>query len=436
MRRAVLLPLALVVLGPWSEAGASAPPPLVDVVKVEGALDAPLTGYVEAALAEAEADGAVLVLQLDSPGALDQPGLELARRVFEARVPVVVWVGPTPARASGAALLLMHASSLAAVAPGSQTGPLHPVDLARPGAEEAGVEETIAGWVEARGKGTDLTGPDVALTAAQALERRFAQAVAVSVTELLRKIDGTTVQTAAGPVTLATRIATVPSEAPGVRVRFRDLGLLTQVLHAVATPSAVYLLLTLALAALAFELTQPGFGFAGASGVVMLGLAGYGLAVVPVSWAGLALLLAGVGLMVLDVLLRRLGAFTGAGLLAYLAGSVLAFRGVAEPLDLPPWLIGLAVAGSLLYYGFGLTVALQARERLTSRGRGLVGLVGEARGDLAPEGPVEVKGALWRGRSADGPIPKGTRVRVRGVDGLILRVEPEAGGGDPPPARG
>jgi membrane-bound ClpP family serine protease len=86
---------------------------------------------------------------------------------------------------------------------------------------------------------------------------------------------------------------------------------------------------------------------------------------------------------------------------------------------------------SVLYYGFGLTVAQQSRDRIVSTQRGLVGLVGEARGRLAPDGPVYVKGALWRGRSAGDPIEPGTAVRVRGVDGLILRVEPEPADEEP-----
>jgi membrane-bound serine protease (ClpP class) len=100
---------------------------------------------------------------------------------------------------------------------------------------------------------------------------------------------------------------------------------------------------------------------------------------------------------------------------------------VADAIDLSPWLVAGAVVGSALYYLFGLTVAIQSRDRLTSARRGLVGLIGEARGSLAPEGPVFVKGTLWRGRAMDGPIPPGTRIRVRGVDGLTLRVEPEPG---------
>jgi membrane-bound serine protease (ClpP class) len=184
-------------------------------------------------------------------------------------------------------------------------------------------------------------------------------------------------------------------------------------------------LLVLGLAGLAFELTQPGFGFAGFAGLGMLVLAVYGLTVVPFSWVGLALLLLGVGLMTLDVRLRRLGLATAAGLGAFVAGSAIVFGGVADQIDVSPWLIGGFAIGALLYWGFGLTVAVQSRERLSSAQQGLVGLVGEARGALEPEGPVYVKGAMWRGRSANGPIPAGARVRVRAVDGLVLRVQAE-----------
>jgi membrane-bound serine protease (ClpP class) len=151
----------------------------------------------------------------------------------------------------------------------------------------------------------------------------------------------------------------------------------------------------------------------------------YGLTVVPFSTLGLLLLLLGVGLLTLDVRIRRLGLLTALGLLGFAAGSVILFADVAEAIDVSTWLIAAVVVGALLWWGFGLTVAIRSRERLTSSQRGLVGLVGEARGELRPEGPVFVKGALWRGRSVDGPIPAGTPIRVRGVDGLILRVQPE-----------
>jgi membrane-bound serine protease (ClpP class) len=189
----------------------------------------------------------------------------------------------------------------------------------------------------------------------------------------------------------------------------------------------IYFLLVLGLAAIAFELTQPGFGFAGFSGIGLLLLAVYGLTVSIPSWLGLGLLLLGIGSLVLDVRLRSLSWPTWIGLAVFGAGSILAWRHVDPSIRIDPWLVGGAVVASLLYYGFALTVAIQSRDRIVGTQRGLVGLVGEARGRLAPDGPVFVKGALWRGRSDGDPIEAGTPIRVRGVDGLILRVAPEAG---------
>jgi len=406
------------------------------VAKVDGSIDRTVAGYLTDSLTEGERTGAAVVIQLDSAGTLDQPAVELAERIYLSRVPVIVWVGPAPAKAQGAALLFLYASSVAAVAPGAGVGPLEPVDLvdarnaSLPG--EAALERMASGWAETRAKPAP-TFPSAPVPAADALKQSIAQVAATSLPDLLSKIDGSTVQTASGPVTLHTKIARTASQ-PAIDLRFTELGPIDRILHAVASPAAIYLLLVLGFAGLAFELTQAGFGFAGFAGLGMLGLAVYGLTVVPASWPGIVLLVAGVVLLCADVLLHRLGALTAAGLAAFLIGSFLSFRGVAPAIRISPWLIGLLALGSFLYYGFALTVAQRSRERIATTQRGLVGLVGETRGELKPEGPVHVKGTLWRGRSNDGPIPPGTRVRVRGVDGLVLRVEPDPGaGGDLPP---
>jgi membrane-bound ClpP family serine protease len=162
----------------------------------------------------------------------------------------------------------------------------------------------------------------------------------------------------------------------------------------------------------------------------------YGLWAVPPSVVGMVLLVGGIGLLTLDVRLRNLGLATGLGLVAFGVGSVMAWSDVADAIRLSPWLIGGAVVASMLYYGFALTVAIQSRDRIVSTQKGLIGLIGEARGKLAPEGPVFVKGAMWRGRTAGDPIPPGAKVRVRGVDGLVLRVEEEPVTGPAPAAEG
>jgi len=432
MRRASL-PVALVALALWplvagTARAAAAPSTPVEVIPVEGAIDRTLLGFVQDRLARAEAEGAVVVLQLDTAGTLDEDGVALADRVANLRVPVLAWIGPAPSRASGAGLLLMYAASIAAVYPGSQTGPLEPLDLAHPDETAPGLDERIRGWLDAHGRpGVVLAPRTAALTGQQAVDDGIAAFGATSVTDLLDRVDGRTVRTAAGPVTLRTHVATTAAEARSstVDLRFENLGPVARTLHAVSSPTIVYVLLVLGTAALAFELTQPGFGFAGFAGVGLLALAAYGMTVVPVSWVGFGLLVAGSAALAADVVLRRLGPLTVLGTAAFAVGSWLAWRGVAPAIRVSPWLIGGAVVGAVLYYGFALTVAVQSRDRILTTQRGLIGLVGEARGRLAPEGPVFVKGALWRGRSTDGEIPQGTAVRVRGVDGLVLRVEPE-----------
>jgi len=404
----------------------ASPATKVVVLKVEGAIDGPLLSFLDEKLSDAESAGAVVVLQLNTSGTLNQDGVALANRLVAMRVPVVAWVGPAPAKAAGAGLLLMYASSITGVSPGSQTGPQAPIDLAHPNQTYPGLQDTIRGWIQARDKQTRTDWADRPLPGATAISYGIAQVAANSVPDLLFRIDGKTVQTAAGPVVLQTRIATQAGEHP-VDVSFDDLGPVKRVEHGVASPSIIYFLLVLGLACLAFELTQPGFGFAGFAGVGMLALAGYGIWVIPPYWPGMALLLVGIGLMTLDVRIRNLGLLTAIGLLALAVGSWLSWHQVAPAIQISPWLIGGATVASVLYYGFGLTVAMQSRDRIVNTQRGLIGLVGEARGRLAPEGPVYVKGTMWRGRSGGDTIAPGTPVRVRGVDGLVLKVEAEPG---------
>jgi membrane-bound serine protease (ClpP class) len=245
--------------------------------------------------------------------------------------------------------------------------------------------------------------------------------VATDLRDLLGKLDGRTVRTGDGSSALATRST---RDRP-VAVRFHEIGPVRRLLHAVSTPTAVYVLLVLGLWGIAFELTQPGFGVAGIAGALSLVLAGYGLAVIPVHWEGVALILAGSAMQGFDVVIRRVAILTVIGTLAFLAGSLLAWWGVAPMVDLSLWVVVLFTLAGAVFFGFGMTVALRARDRVRTAQVGLVGLIGEVRTDLDPEGGVYVKGALWRARSLDGHIPKGTRVRIKGVDGLILRVEPE-----------
>jgi len=430
-----LLAFALVALGfalagspPHARAATSAVPTVV-VIKVQGVIDPALSDDVKGSIERAEREGATVILQVDSRGSYGDLGLRLGEFVDAVRVPVVAWVGPLGARVEGGALFLTYGSALQAIAPGAGIGPARPFDLgtkasAETPAEVARNSAALQGLAEGTGVPPAVLTSMVrgaALPAGPALRSGAVGIVAASIPDLLQRLDGRTVVTPSGPVTLAT--ANRPDRP--VDVQFEQIGLWRRILHAVSTPTAVYVLLLIGLWGIAFEFTQPGLGIAGIAGGVSLAFAVYGLTVVPVHWLGLALIVLGVAAQAMDVVVRRVGVLTAVGTALFLVGSLLAWRGVAPAVDLSLWLVILATVAGFLLFGFGMTVALQARERVRTAQVGLVGLVGESRSDLDPEGGVFVKGALWRARSMNGPIPSGRRVRVRGIDGLILRVEEE-----------
>jgi membrane-bound serine protease (ClpP class) len=408
--------------------GPAAPPASFDIVKVNGVIDRSMQDYLLGALADAESRDSAVILQLNTPGSLGIDGAALAGRIFTASVPVIVWIGPTPAHAMGTGLELVYASSYAVVAPGAGIGPLEPVDLGHrspfaPGEHIVFPCDRACGlvtneWAHARGRDPEFPRENIEVPGQVALNRHVVQDFAASSAELLKKLDGVTMPTAAGDVTLHTA-------SKDTQLRFHDLGIGRRILHAAASPVTIYVLLILGMMGLVFELTQSGVGVAGIAGVIALGFAIYGLVVVPFDLVGLAVLVGGLIALMFDVVLKRLGWLTILGMAAFVVGSYLTFHRVAPAIDVSPWLIWPSAVVVFLYYGFGMTVAQQSRERIVTTQRGLVGLQGEARGLMAPEGPVYVKGTLWRGRAMDGPIPAGTKVRVRRVDGLILRVEPD-----------
>jgi membrane-bound serine protease (ClpP class) len=400
----------------------------VDIVKVHGIVDPTVVGFVTDELRDAEARGSTVILQLDAEGSYDDLGQSLGVTILRTRVPVVTWVGPIGARVQGGAMFVAYSSGLVAIAPGAGIGPARPFDAATAAAAEPKAQvatDSAALATVAEGAGVPssavVTVVERALPAGPAREAGAVAVVAANVTDLLRAIDGRTVRTGAGPVTLAT----VTAEGRPLTVRFVEPGPVDRFLHAISTPAAVYVLVVLGVWGIAFELTQPALGVAGIAGVLALAAATYGLTVIPVSWIGFAILIAGMALQWLDVAFRRLAWLTGIGTAMFAVGSWLAWREVAPTIDLSWWLIVLFTVAGLLFFGFGLTVAMRSREQIRTAQVGLVGLVGEVRSDLNPEGGVFVKGTLWRARSMNGHISKGRRVRVKGIDGLILRVEEE-----------
>lgn len=401
---------------------------VVEVVDLQGVIDPTLAAYLESRI-DAAVDGGseVVVVQLDTPGGLDVSMRDMVKRIVRSPVPVVVWVGPPGARAASAGVFLVYASHVAAMAPGTNLGAAHPVDLGNATVEKKVVEDAAAllrSLAQQRGRDVEFADQavreSVSLTESEAFERGVIDvdpATTASLTALLRELDGRQVEAVSGARTLDT-------VGPEVTIRFHKPGLFTRILHAITDPTIAYLLLTLGFWAIVFELSQPGIGLAGVAGAIALVMSFYALAVLPVNVAGLILLILGLAFFTVDVLTAGLGIWTAGGTLALLAGSILLFGGVAPAIAISGWVIGLVVAGSVLFFGFAMTVALRARKRASITGsEAMVGLRGEARSDLSPEGQAWVKGAVWKARALNGPIPKGSRVRVRRVDGLLLLVQ-------------
>jgi len=378
----------------------------VDVIEVSGRIDPIEADFVRRSLAQAEKnDDEVLVIQLDSPGALvDQSALDvLAFRLSHASVPVAVWIGPSGSRAYGGANRLVSAAGLAGMAPGTHVG-------------------------------KDPDGPrDNPLSVPQALGSDAARArgatavVAPTLGEFIVGLDGQTV----GGRALST--ARVVPEGQSFRrqaagnVRFAKIGIGERVLHAAASPQVAYLLLVIGLVMVVFEFFTAGVGLAGAVGAGSLILAAYGLAVLPTSPLGLALVLVGVAGLAVDVQAGAPRAWTVIGTTALLVGS---WRLFGEGVSVSWIAIVAVVAGSVLLMVAGMASMLRARFSTPTIGReSMVGRMGEADTGIDPDGTVRVGGALWRARTNRAtPIVSGAPVRVVAIDGLLLEVEPETGG--------
>ena len=440
--------LAGLLLLPLTGALAEEPGGIVDVVEVDGVVDRTMANYVVDVIEKANADGAeVVVVELDSPGALGDAAERVIEAMAASEVPIVVWVGPPGAWAVGGGMAIAQAAELFAVAPGTLLGPAESFDLAVHAGGD--VDERLTALARAQGREADLiasfadgvviaVAPPGDFEATLPEDARLPDGVArddvsvISGTELAEVgvIDLTAESLPALLTSLEGRevgAATLDVDTASANVRFNNLGLIRQVLHALTAPMLVYLLIVAGALALLFEVFQPGFGVAGASGLALLALAAYGLVVLPTSLFGLLLLVVGFLLLAADLALGRLGLLTGLGALGFVVGSVMLFTGPPQ-LAIPFWLVGVATVANLVFFVGVMTTVLRAQGNQALAGaEHLVGETGVVRSMLNPEGHIFVGNALWRARAPEdvGKVKTGTSVRVIGLnDRLTLDVVP------------
>ncbi len=401
----------------------------IPVVELSGPVHAVSAAHVVAALQKADAAGAPLcVIQMDTPGGLDSSMRQIVDAILNGRTPVAVWVGPSGARAASAGFVIAMAADVAAMAPGTNLGAAHPVSgLGGPLDEVMSKKVTsdaaayVRGKAERRGRNPELAEKavteSVSFTEREALEAKLIEHVAPDVAALLRALDGREITRFDGQrVTLRlTGQASVP-----VRMDWRQA-----LLSLLARPETMFLLLLGALAGLGTEISHPGALFPGIVGALCLILFLFASEVLPVSGAGVALIVLGVVLFALEVKLTSYGLLTVGGTLSMILGALMLVDTPGTGLRVGLGTLLPAAAAMAAWTILVVRLVLQSqRRRATTGASGMLGQRGVADEALAPRGFVIVSGERWKAES-DAPLLRGTALVVTGVDGLLLKVRKE-----------
>lgn len=464
----------------------AAPAPRAALLHIDGAIGPATSLYYRHASRQAEARGAgLIILRVDTPGGLDQPMRDIIKDMLSSRIPVVVYVAPSGARAASAGTYLLYASHVAAMAPATNLGAATPVPVMggeqdAPGrgegeGEVAGGDRDSAGQDQdsdgktadadpiAAGSANDKARPDqqpgsrrpvpgnassrkavndataylrslaerrgrnadwgeravregASLSADAALRLRVIDIIATDTADLLRQLDGRRIPWPGGSHTLRTAGMTLEAIDPTWRQAF--LGVIT-------SPTVAYLLMLIGIYGLLLEGYSPGAILPGVAGGICLLLALYAFQLLPINYAGLALLALGVALMVAETVVPSVGILGIGGVIAFVTGSILLLDSEVPGYQVPLGLVaGVATIASLLML-LSLMLLLRTTRRPPVQARaGLAHSEAIALEDFAAEGWVEVRGENWRARSPV-PVRRGQRLRITSVQGLLLGVAPD-----------
>ena len=422
MSRAAVAGLGLLLLAAVTPVQAATPP--VATIQIDGVISPVTLRLVEMALARAQAEKAqALVIQLDTPGGLERSMRAICQRLLNSEIPVIVWVGPTGARAASAGVFVTLAANVAAMAPATNIGAAHPVAVGGNVDKESmkKIENDAAAFVRTialeRGRDADwaekAVRQSVSITEREALKLKVIDLVADSIPDLLTKVDGRTVKTSKGTVTLATKGA----EAKPIEIGLRD-----RFLNIITDPNVAYVLMMLGTLGLIFELSNPGAILPGVVGGISLILAFFAFQSLPINWAGVLLILFAIVLFVAEVKVVSHGVLAIGGIVAMALGSLMLYDAPEAGFRVSWYVIIPTVAVSASIFLFALTAGVRALARRPQLGaEALVGATGTAYGPLSGEGQIKLHGEIWRAVT-ERPIADGTPVRVVAVDGLTLRV--------------
>jgi membrane-bound serine protease (ClpP class) len=417
------------------------------LIELNGPIGPAISRYVEHSLQDADSHhSTVVILQMDTPGGLDTSMRDIIKAILASAVPVVTYVAPSGARAASAGTYILYASHLAAMAPATNLGAATPISIggeprtppANPGddkkqkdpedipsataGERKAVNDAVAyirALAQLRGRNADWAESAVreaeSLSATDALKQHVVEIVATDVPDLLQQLQGRKVTAANREVVLDTEGLAVRRIAPDWR---------TRLLMVLTHPTIAYGLLLVGIYGLLLEGYNPGAVLPGVVGALSLLLGLYGLQLLAVNYAGLALMALGVGLIVAEFFMPAFGSLGVGGLASFIVGSIILFDTRASGMRVAlPLIVGIAVAGGLIIVALGWLAARARRRPLSTGVETMIGAYVEAVGDCQDRCVVRYGGELWNARTAS-PLRAGQQARITKVAELTLWVEP------------
>lgn len=401
-------------------------------VKINGTINPASADFIHNSIEEAaDKKAECLIINLNTPGGLLKSTRVIVGDILASPIPIIVYVSPGGAQAGSAGVFLTLAAHVAAMAPETNIGAAHPVDMQ--GATDtimsqkvtndaAAFIRTIAekrkrnlSWAE------DAVRKSVSLTEKEALDNKVIDLIASDEEQLLRLADGRQVEVRSGIKTLHTK---------GARIISVEMGTGEKLLNIISDPNIAYLLMMVGFFGLMFELYNPGAILPGIIGVISLILAFYSMHTLPVNYAGLALIIFGIILFLLEIKVVSHGMLAIGGVASLLLGSMMLIR-TSSPLETAHISYSVIITTTIVTALFFLSViglGLKAQRAKPITGvEGLIGATGETLDDLNVTGSVKVHGEIWNAESVSGEINKGEKVRITGIKNLRLYVEHSEG---------
>lgn len=399
-------------------------------IRIHGAINPPIASFINDSINKAEKNGSeALLILMDTPGGLDTSMRDIIKGIMESNIPVIVYVYPSGARAASAGSVILLASHIAAMAPGTNAGAAHPVSVGQEKADKVMMEKVakdaeayVKSIAKQRGRNEDWAAKSVresaSITATEAVEKKVADLVAGSIDELLEKIDGKTVETKKGSVVINTK----GKKSAEVTMPFKY-----KFLSYISDPNVAYILMMIGMYGILFEIYSPGAIFPGVVGGICLILALYSFQTLPISYAGLFLILLGVIFFILELKIVSHGALGIAGIISLVIGSIMLIDLPSSILSISYTTIIIVAAVTGIFFFGVLSYAIKAQFSKVTTGReGLVGVEGVAQTDIFHDGKVFIHGEIWNGKS-DEQISKGEKIIVTEVEGLIVKVKKKGG---------